>query len=150
MRGGSFPSSYHNPIKLRRAFGGKDATRVHTRHPCDVNVVAWSYDAKTRLGSGKFTNIGVGGALLHCSFKLERNTRCQFVVGHGAGRAIVHGRVVRLHADDRRHPYDHYFGIHFDLTPAQEKELRAGLAGMREKPHRPAVADEKMKWYWWL
>ena len=150
MRGGPFPSSYHNPIKLRRAFGGKDPTRVHTRHPCNVEVTVWSYDASKRLGAGKFTNVGVGGALLHCSFKVEKGTRCQFLIGRGENRAILYGRIVRGHQPERHRPYDLFYGVHFDLSRAQEKELRAGLDQLRHKPKGHPISDDKLKWYWWL
>ncbi|MBI4676767.1 MAG: PilZ domain-containing protein [Elusimicrobia bacterium] len=147
FRSSSSPSSYHNPIRLRRAFGEeRQAKRVYERFSCDLRVAVWSYDARTRVGVGRLRNLSMGGAFLECVMGLEKGALYHFQIARGNIPIVVAGHVARvIRVGSIR---SNQYGISFTLGAKQQNLLKAIIDPMRARAAKPAVDDEKVKWYW--
>ncbi len=143
FRSVSSPSSWHNALRLQRAFPQKNARRVYQRFPCDVAVGIWRADASERLASGKFLNIGMGGALLKTRARLDMSADYVFQAVRGQAQLILPGRVARAPG-----PYPIHYGVSFRLNPAQERALKLALDVLRPQTFKPSLPDDKVRWYW--
>lgn len=148
IRSSSSPSSYHNPLRLKRAFGEKNTRRIHARYPCDLAVEVWSIDDKRRRGRGRLLNIGMGGGLLETSLPLEKNTPFAIVIIQGQARFAMNSRLARAQPEARSGALNHY-GISFILTKEQENKLKTAVEKRRVAGVKSPADDNKMKWFWW-
>lgn len=145
----SFPSSWHNPEKLRRAFGDPPKqARIFTRYPCDFAGSLWTGDGKTRLGPVRVVNIGMGGAYLRGLLEIEKNTLYLLQIVRGSAQLILAGRIVRREKEKSGEGALH-LGFSFALTAEQERRLKSGLEKMRQaRAKAPGADDSRLKWYW--
>lgn len=148
FRSTSSPSTYHNPAALRRAFGQKSSRRVYARYSCDITVEVWSHSPRQRLGRGRLLNIGMGGGLIELGVELKREVPYVFELIQGTLKMALSGRIARVHPQ-KSPSSPHRYGISFDLTPSQEKRMKAAIEKRRVADGKNPVEDRKMKWFWW-
>ncbi|MBI5211462.1 MAG: PilZ domain-containing protein [Elusimicrobia bacterium] len=143
----SSPSSFHNPIRLRRAFGEeKQAKRVFERFPCDLPVTVWAQDGKTRAAEGRLRNLSMGGGLVECGSNLQRAALYFFRIGQGAAAATLSGRVARVIREGSVR--SNQYGITFTLGAKQQGWIKATIDQLRTRNAKAPIADNKIKWYW--
>ncbi len=142
-------SSYHNPTKLRRAFGEEvKSARIHTRFPCDFSGSLWTENGRTRLGAVRVLNIGMGGAGLKGIVEVEKGPVYILQLVRGRAQLLLDGKIVRL-AREKGNEAVLHIGFSFHLKPDQEKRLKDGLEKMRRSREKTTRAeDSRLKWYW--
>lgn len=148
IRSSSSPSSYHNPLRLKRAFGEKNSRRIHARYPCDLPVEVWPAGAKRAQGRGRLLNIGMGGGLLETSLHLDKKTSFAIVITQGKSRFAMNCRLARAQPEARSGALLHY-GLSFTLTMEQEHKLKVAVEKRRAAAAKSPADDDKMKWFWW-
>lgn len=140
MPGFSNPSSYHNPILLRRAAGEAPVLRVHARYDCDLGV------AISGRIQGRFLNISMGGAFLACRGELKIKDSYDFRLA-GSRLALI-GRVARIHVPERESPGLRYYGVAFTVNGSQQEFLKAEVEKARRRGVKSSGNDEKIARYW--
>jgi hypothetical protein len=121
--------------------------RVHARFPSDLTVEVFSGPVGgVRIGEGVLLDLSIGGCLLRARGRLMTGSTYRISVKWKEGKLDLPGRVARDAGRSGKDPAARHYGIAFNLTGGQEKELR----GLIDQVRRAPDADDKgfMRSYW--
>lgn len=104
--------------------------RQFARFSCKVPVELFPAGSRTRLGEACFLDLSVGGALLETDFPLERGVAYDFRIIWNNGYQRLGGRVA-WEIGSAPKAKTRKYGISFNLTTDQEKQLRVMIDGVR-------------------
>lgn len=121
--------------------------RVHARFPSDLTVSVFSGPVGgVRIGDGVLLDLSIGGCLLRTKGMLKAGSTYRVSVKWKESVLDLPGRVARDAGRSGKDPAAHQYGIAFNLTGGQEKELRLLIDHVRRAPQ----AEDKgfMRSYW--
>jgi|GEM_PF-6807934 len=101
------------------------------RYPCDLPVEVHAFISAVRVTRGRFRNLSLEGALLHCEAPLERGVTYLFRFLWQETRLELTGRVAWAVPPDPRQPKARCYGVQLNLTRDQEQFLRGALESLR-------------------
>ena len=121
--------------------------RINARFPSDLTVEVFSGPVGgVRIGEGVLLDLSVDGCLLLVRGMLKTGSTYRVSVKWKDGRLDLPGRVARDAGRSGKDPTAHHYGIAFNLTGGQEKELR-GLIDQVRRVDKPG-GDGFMRSYW--
>ena len=104
--------------------------RQFARFSCNVPVELFPAGSRTRLGEAMFLDLSVGGALLETAIPLERGVAYDFRISWNKAFHRLGGRVAWEIGSGPKAKTRKY-GISFNLTTDQEKQLRVMIDALR-------------------
>ena len=125
--------------------------RAHARISCDRPVqIFMGAAAGRRIGIGRILDISLAGAYLRFEGELKRGTPYRFAADGADGPIDIPFRVVREGANDPKAPGARHYGLVFNLTGGQERELRRLVDALRRQPptDNESRFDRSLRDYW--
>ena len=121
--------------------------RAHARWPSDLNVEVFSGPVGgVRIGAGILLDLSLSGCLLRVRGTLRIGATYRISVKWKEGVLDLPGRMARDAGRSGNDPTSHHYGIAFNLTGGQEKELRT-LIDQVSRTEKPGD-DRFMRGYW--
>ena len=111
--------------------------RAHARFPSDLTVEVFSGPVGgVRIGEGQLLDLSLTGCLLRVRGMLKTGSTYRIRVNWKGGALDLPGRVARDAGRSGNDPAARHYGIAFNLTGGQEKDLRLLIDVVRltEKP----------------
>jgi len=121
--------------------------RTHARWPSDLAVEVFSGPVGgVRIGEGTILDLSLSGCLLRVRGTLKTGSTYRIRVNWKGGELDLPGRVARDAGRSGTDPAARHYGIGFNLTGGQERELRLLIDEVRrtEKPEDKGF----MRSYW--
>ena len=123
--------------------------RAHARFPCELKVEVYTGPVGgVRLGEGLLIDISVSGGLLRFSGNLTTGGVYRLRVTAKEAVLDLPGRVARDAGRAGKDPKARHYGLAFNLTGGQEKELRRLLDVVRREQPTDPGEDRFMRGYW--
>jgi hypothetical protein len=121
--------------------------RLHARWPSDLSVEVFSGPVGgVRIGEGALLDLSLSGCLLRVRGTLSTGSTYRISVKWKEGVLDLPGRVAREAGRSGNDPASRHYGVAFNLTGGQEKELRR-LIDLVSRADKPGE-DRFLRNYW--